>query len=164
MLLEPITSLMQLSTQYPPEFSVKVVLPALPRSMVNPIGAGDAVSSGTLMRWCRNVPCIEDQESSYQVHHRHTVTFCSSLDMDYLHNWPCHSFPLSRCRQLIIRTITAPNRACAIVMVDIATASCIVIRSYITLCRCLPLSMDEDPPHSNVTTLSYLHLHVCLYL
>lgn len=131
MLLQPITSLMQLSKQYPPEFSVKVVLPALPRSLVNPIGAGDAVSSGTLMRWCRNVPCIEDEESSYQVHYRHTAKFCSSLDMDYFHNWLCDLFPLCRCCLLINITITALNRACAIVMVDIATASCIVIRSHI---------------------------------
>ena len=59
---------MQLSAQYSPEFSVKVIVPALPRDMVNPIGAGDAVSSGTLLRWCRNVPRIENQKSNYQVH------------------------------------------------------------------------------------------------
>ena len=60
---------MQLSAQYSPEYSVKVIVPALHRAMVNPIGAGDAVSSGTLLRWCRNVPLIENQESNYQVNY-----------------------------------------------------------------------------------------------
>lgn len=63
------TTPMQLSCQYSPEFSLRVVIPALPRAMVNPIGAGDAVSSGTLLRWCRSVPSIEDQKLIYQVHH-----------------------------------------------------------------------------------------------
>jgi fructose-1-phosphate kinase PfkB-like protein len=28
----------------------------LPRPLANPIGAGDAVASGTLLRWCDTVP------------------------------------------------------------------------------------------------------------
>jgi len=30
--------------------------PPLPRPLANPIGAGDAVASGTLLRWCDTVP------------------------------------------------------------------------------------------------------------
>ena len=30
--------------------------PSLPRPLANPIGAGDAVASGTLLRWCQAVP------------------------------------------------------------------------------------------------------------
>jgi hypothetical protein len=33
-------------------------MPPLPGALVNPIGAGDAVASGTMLHWCHAVPRI----------------------------------------------------------------------------------------------------------
>lgn len=42
---------MQLKASSSPLCGIRLQMPSLPRPMKNPIGAGDAVSSGTLLRW-----------------------------------------------------------------------------------------------------------------
>jgi hypothetical protein len=48
--------LQQLTAAYTAGNGVRLTVPRLPRPMMNPIGAGDAVASGTLLQWCEAVP------------------------------------------------------------------------------------------------------------
>ena len=49
--LFPLLHCIQLKASSSPLCGIRLQMPPLPRPMKNPIGAGDAVSSGTLLRW-----------------------------------------------------------------------------------------------------------------